>query len=439
MRNDELGAPPPRGRPEPGVERGVDASGNGYLAVAGELLVSDDAVDDVVGAVEQVARSRARDRGRIDDEVTPVDAGGRVVRLQFAADPADSERPRPAPIQEVLDGVRALLAGRRAGGDRPVPRVVAPNHVFCGEGHYSGGPADIVVPALAEMAAPAQPVGSGVRVEVLDTGLVEDHSWFLGGGGAIDAQSVEGLTEPADIDGDLVLDAQAGHGTFVSGVVAQQAPAAQIATRAVLNSYGYGSEHDIAAAIRQAAADFDADGNDWLVLNLSLGGYTEGDLPPLAILDALDLLDPAVVVVAAAGNDHPNCGRPFFPAALKRVLAVGAIDDLRAPAPFSNRGPWVDACTRGVGVVSSFFPAFNGQVGGVPDPDDFKGLAIWSGTSFAAPRVAGKVAAVLSGQVPDGGEIEVRHLLRRHGHVSAGGFTPSATPVTLPDLGMVIP
>ena len=430
MSNDELGDVPLRER----VEKGVDASGNGYLAVAGELLAAAAAADDVDEAVAQFGRSRREgDRGVVG-QPRRVGTTGRVVRLQFA-EPSALREGRAAPLSEVLDGVRALLKGRRSNGADA--RVVAPNHIFCGEGHYSGGPADVVAPA-PEMAQPSQPVGHGVRVEVLDTGLFQEHPWWDGGG--ITAQSVEGISEVTDDDLDGALDAQAGHGTFVAGIVAQQAPAAEIRTQAVLNSYGEGAEHTIAAAIRESGRAFAADGSArWLVLNLSLGGYTEGNAPPLDILDALDTLPPEVVVVAAAGNDYPNCGRPFFPAALKRVLAVGALDEAGTPAGFSNRGPWVDACTLGVGVGSSFFSGFDGPLRGVPDADAFAGFARWSGTSFAAPRVAGKVAAVLSGELPDSAEAEVRHLLRRHGHASASVFSPNGGAVTLPDLGLVIP
>ena len=51
--------------------------------------------------------------------------------------------------------------------------------------------------------------------------------------------------------------------------------------------------------------------------------------------------------------------------------------------PFSNRGWWLDACTEGVKVDSSFF-----------DWGPFGGWAQWSGTSFAAARVSGALAAM---------------------------------------------
>lgn len=412
-----------------GVEAAVDAAGNGYLAVPGELLVASGAAGEVAGALAQFARDRLGPG--VIRELPPEETRNPFVRVRFAA-PEDLRRREVAPLSEVLAGVRGLLARR---GDAATVRAVSPNHVFIGEGIYSGGPADVATLA-SRMAVPSRAAGEGVRVEVLDTGLYLDHPWWPPG--PIAAQSIEGVSEAPDSDGDGTLDEQAGHGTFVAGLVAQEAPFADIRTRAVLSSHGVGDDAGIAAAIRAVAADHAADPSTrGLVLNLSLGGYTEGDVPPPDILAALDTLPPEVVVVAAAGNDYPNGGRPFFPAALKRVLAIGALDGAGAPAAFSNRGCWVDACALGVGVSSSFF-GFNGSSDELPDPDDFQGFATWSGTSFAAPRVAGKIAAVLSGQLQDTDEPQVRHLLRRHGHPASGSFAAGAA-ATLANLGLVIP
>lgn len=427
MSTDEESGLPLRER----VEDAVDAAGNGYRALSGELLVARDAVDDVSLALAEFVR--VRQGGRVVRRLDPEDAGGAVVRLPFAQE-ADLRARAAAPVAEVLAGVRALLAARRGDGDPPP--AVSPNHLFVGEPLYSGGPADTVRLA-EEPAVPHSTAGKGVRVEVLDTGLFLAHPWWQRGG--LSVQSVDNISEPTDDDQDGILDQQAGHGTFVAGVVAQHAPAARIHTRAVLDSYGHGAESDIAQAIRDAATAFRHDpAAGWLVLNLSLGGYTDGDVAPLAILDALDTLSPEAVVVAAAGNDHPNCGRPFFPAALKRVIAVGALDGDGMPAAFSNRGSWVDACALGVGVGSSFFSGFDGPLRDRPDPDHFEGFAAWSGTSFAAPLVAGKIAAVLSGQVGAGELAEVRHLLVRHGRPASGAFAAGAA-ATIPQLGLVIP
>ena len=80
-------------------------------------------------------------------------------------------------------------------------------------------------------------------------------------------------------------------------------------------------------------------------------------------------------------------------------------------ALFSNDGPWI-GCSAPGGAVFSTMPAFNGgnqplarvtsdfgsgvRVRESIDPDDFRGgFAVWSGTSFAAPLIAGAVASAL--------------------------------------------
>jgi subtilisin family serine protease len=85
---------------------------------------------------------------------------------------------------------------------------------------------------------------------------------------------------------------------------------------------------------------------------------------------------------------------PFWPAALKQVWSVAAVDDDGQRACFSNFGHWVDCAARGVDIMSSF-PIWPGT-----GPGPFEsGWAMWSGTSFAAPRLAGLIAR----EITDGG------------------------------------
>ena len=98
-----------------------------------------------------------------------------------------------------------------------------------------------------------------------------------------------------------------------------------------------------------------------------------------------------------------------------RSLSVGALNPNGTDALFSNAGPWVRAYAPGAAVLSTIPPTFEGglepaarseayqRIRESIDPDDFGGgFAVWSGTSFAAPLFAGRLAAQLVDRVdPD--------------------------------------
>jgi subtilisin family serine protease len=112
---------------------------------------------------------------------------------------------------------------------------------------------------------------------------------------------------------------------------------------------------------------------------------------------------------------------------LKSVIAVGALDKTgKQRAPFSNYGWWVDCCTPAVDVLSSFVafdesaaPALAGRT-----PQSFEGWATWSGTSFAAPKVAGEIVALKATKNLPTARAAADKLL--------------AAPKWLPDLGVVL-
>jgi subtilisin family serine protease len=262
--------------------------------------------------------------------------------------------------------------------------AVAPNHLVHGQPMWWTGPAGRPRPAAPPPPpAPAAPGARPVTVAVLDTGM-SPHPWYA----AADwyaAQRAE-VTEVLDADLDYTLDAQAGHGTFIAGVVLRHAPGARIRARRVIGGDGVGDELGVLRALAWLA------GTPADVVNLSMGCHTYDDRPSPLVARAVTALARRAVVVACAGNHASD--RPFWPAALKQVIAVAALDgDERAW--FSDHGWWVDASAPGTGITSCFV-SFDGPrppVRGI-DPDAFAGYATWSGTSFAAPAVAGMVAAL---------------------------------------------
>jgi hypothetical protein len=243
-----------------------------------------------------------------------------------------------------------------------------------------------------------QSVEHGATVIVLDTGLAADPEFppHLAGPAITAAQPVLANSDFADRfpnPADKLLDEVAGHGTFIAGVVQQVAPGCGISIHKVLASWG--DTDDATVAQRLAELPGLVADPARTIVSLSFGGYLP-ELPVLLAGVVAQLQEQGVVVVAAAGNDG-TC-QPMYPAALPAVGSVGAIGP-DGPAPFTNYGPWVRACAPGVDVLSSFF-VWDGATppAGQGDPDKFDGWALWSGTSFSAPAVAGALARTVMGE-----------------------------------------
>lgn len=344
------------------------ASGNGTLIRRDQLLV-------VSRDADSVHESAARwvDR-RVDD-----DAGVTVLHL------------RPQAKVDVCELTSSL------SGDSRHKRVNAgPNHILMAAPKWGPGPFDEPTPVDAVPADPAGgvPAKREVVVAILDTGIAahpwfNDRKWF--------AACDDDVRELPDADHDAQLDSVAGHGTFIAGVVLQQAPDASLAVGRIITGDGSTDELELLRGLARLQTKSRAASTPIDVISLSLGCYTHDDRPSPVVEHAFNRLDPDTVVVCCAGNSASD--RPFWPAALKRVIAVGSLDAQgHDRATFSNYGPWVDACTIGDKVVSSFF-TFDET--GPSGAESFNGFATWSGTSFAAPRVAGAIAAkVASDDIP---------------------------------------
>jgi thermitase len=279
---------------------------------------------------------------------------------------------------------------------------VAPNHVHIGGPIMLGTPTWIGGPEI-DVPTPRPPANEEwappISVAVLDTGL-DPHPWFAGR-----RWFTEWGLQPEilDVDLDGNPDWQAGHGTFVAGIVVRNAPGATLRHHRVLSSLGLTDDTTVAAALRVVRSRGGVN-----VLLLTSGCYTADNQCPPILQHAFAQFSEAVVV-AAAGNGGSS--RPFWPAALPDVIAVGATGHDGTMAGFSNRGPWVNATALGVDVVSSFVrlnPAAEGVAPGTEARE--YGVARWSGTSFAAPKIAADLAKLLhAGHTPE--EALDRHSL----------------------------
>lgn len=209
--------------------------------------------------------------------------------------------------------------------------------------------------------------GSGVTAYVIDTGIAP-HTQF---GNRLAA----GETFIRDRRGTTDCN---GHGTHVAGTIGGTtygvAKAVSLVPVRVLDCRGSGSWSGVIAGIDWVAGHHAA--GDPAVANMSLGGPVN----PLVDEAVVRLLEDGVTVVVAAGNDGVDAAN-YSPAHVPQALTVGATDNRDARASFSNTGAVVDIFAPGVNITSTWLKG---------------GTKTISGTSMAAPHVAGAAAVVLS-------------------------------------------
>jgi subtilase family protein len=299
--------------------------------------------------------------------------GGEVVRLV--------RRPPAAPFSE--EEFRAVAAEIKT-----VP--ITPNYLVPLGGWIKGEGGPEHTTARPDWRPPSE---ERIQVAVIDTGLgYRTDEWL------------QGLTNP-EIDplypepDSPTLGLSAGHGTFVAGIVQRVEPSTDIRMYAGLDVDGVGDDIMLAEKIVQAARC------GAQIINLSLGTQTLYDQPPLAldvgIRQAIEI-NPDILIVCAAGNYGDS--RKVWPAAFSlldfsknNVVAVAGLNPQgEKPEPeWSSHGDFVQISTIAEGVVSTYVEGIEDIVVENP-PDKFtvNDFAIWSGTSFAAPQVAGAVASI---------------------------------------------
>ncbi len=246
----------------------------------------------------------------------------------------------------------------------------------------------------------AQPDGNPITVAVVDTGVnIENRldGWLAGTEDDDNRDPLDEYSNDGTHTADGYLDYSAGHGTFVAGIIALVSPTTKVRIYRAIDSDGIGSEVTVGAAIKQAATDGAA------VINLSLGTDTIDDHEPLGLADAFEFLAanyPDVVVVAAAGNSGSTT--PTWPSAFPGVISVGALRPDRQPADWSNHGAAITIWTIGEGILSTFVLGTEESGTETGPGSRFDGNHLWgigSGTSFAAPQIAGAIARLV--QNPD--------------------------------------
>ena len=211
--------------------------------------------------------------------------------------------------------------------------------------------------------------GTGVHVYIIDTGIRTSHQDF-GGRAVWDFNAVKGN----DQDTDCV-----GHGTHVAGTVGGTtygvAKGVSLHAVKVLDCTGYGRWSWVVAGIDWVTANAVKPA----VANMSLGGpYNR------AANDAVARSVAAGIVYAVAAGNSSVDACTFSPASEPTALTVGATTKLDAFASYSNAGPCVDLVAPGTFILSDWHTSDTTAV-------------YLSGTSMAAPHVAGAAALYLEG------------------------------------------
>ncbi|MGN9811345.1 S8 family serine peptidase [Micromonospora sp. BQ11] len=243
-----------------------------------------------------------------------------------------------------------------------------------------------------------------VDIAIIDTGVDADHP-DLNVVERTDCLNKTTCTDGAGDDGN-------GHGSHVAGTAAAVdngigvvgvAPGARIWSVRVLDNSGSGQLSGVTAGVDWVAAHAD----EIEVANMSLGcdGCTDNALST-ALTNAVDK---GVVFTVAAGNNDKDA-KTFFPANHPDVITVSALADFNGEpgggaastcrtdtddtlADFSNFGSTVEIAAPGACIYSTYKDG---------------GYSTLSGTSMAAPHVAGAAALLATGDndPTDRGEVE---------------------------------
>ncbi|HEY6223774.1 MAG TPA: S8 family serine peptidase, partial [Gemmatimonadales bacterium] len=216
---------------------------------------------------------------------------------------------------------------------------------------------------------------------------------------------------------DLYFDTS-GHGTHVAGIAAGHwlfgvagfdgvAPGAQLIGLKIANdSRGAITVSGSMLRAMQYAARFATERGLPLVMNLSfgVGNEQEGHAAIDSMVNAFLSAHPNVVLTVSVGNDGPGLSTVSFPGSADLALTVGALEPgaftrppQAAPPPPDRMGWW---SSRGGDLAKPDVVAPGEAFSSVPRWN--LGDEIKSGTSMAAPQMAGFVACLVSAMAQEG-------------------------------------
>ena len=317
--------------------------------------------------------------------------GAVVVRRLPALRVAEVQTVEPAAVLRRAPGIRFVrrpLLRREAAEPALAPMLSNPTVGW--EWQYAAAHEDGVPDSVLRAAA-------AFRIAVIDTGAdLSAPDLAAKAPGAYNTRT--GTTDVHDNN---------GHGTFVASIAAGSVTngdgIAGFGGDAQLLVVKAGAADGTFTDVDEAAGILYAIAHGAQIINLSFGGAGTTSIERNAIQYAFDH---GALVVAAAGNEFDRGNPVEYPAALLQPvgsdgaggagLAVGASTQAGTRAHFSNTGSWISLAAPGSNVF--------GDLSALSSPVDYPRSALpgslaglygyASGTSFAAPQVAGAAALV---------------------------------------------
>ncbi len=209
---------------------------------------------------------------------------------------------------------------------------------------------------------------SNVNVYVIDTGILTTHTDFEG-------RAFHGVDT---VDSDRDATDCNGHGTHVAGTIGGKrygvAKKVKLYGIRVLDCVGSGTYSSVIAGVEWVTANHTKPA----IANMSLGGPASQ-----ALDDAIRAsISNGIIYVVAAGNENTNACNSS-PARITEAITVGSTDSQDRRSSFSNHGNCVDIFAPGSDILSAWYNSNNAT-------------ATLSGTSMAAPHVAGVTAMFMS-------------------------------------------
>ncbi|MER5269124.1 S8 family peptidase [Actinosynnema sp. NPDC002837] len=210
---------------------------------------------------------------------------------------------------------------------------------------------------------------ANVRAYILDTGIRTTHSTF-GGRASWGYDAVDGSNTDCN-----------GHGTHVAGTVGGShygvAKGVQLVAVRVLNCAGSGTFAQVISGVEWVTANAVKPA----VANMSLGATASAATAPLETAVRNSIASGVTYALASGNSNADACG--FSPALVREAVTVNASTNTDARASFSNYGTCTDVFAPGQNITSSWHTG------------DTATNTI-SGTSMAAPHVAGAAALYLA-------------------------------------------